>query len=86
MPDRDKVISHFQDAIEASGKGNRWRFVRVDIIEDAIELLKEWKQEKVKVVYSMMDTECGNCGCYLDKTYSVCPKCGKRLNWNAGQE
>ena len=41
MPDRDKVISHFHDAIEASGKGNRWRFVRVDIIEDAIELLKE---------------------------------------------
>lgn len=40
MTDRDKVISHFQDAIEASGKGNRWRFVRVDIIEDALELLK----------------------------------------------
>lgn len=41
MPDRDNVINHFQDAIEASGNGNKWRFVRVDIIEDALELLKE---------------------------------------------
>lgn len=40
MPDREKVISHFQDAIEASGAGNHWRFVRVDMIEDAIALLK----------------------------------------------
>lgn len=41
MADIDKVITHFKDAIEASGDGNKWRFVRVDIIEDAIELLKE---------------------------------------------
>lgn len=51
------------------------------LMADALALLKA--QEKVKVVYTMMDTECGNCGCYLDKTYSVCPQCGKELDWNA---
>lgn len=41
MTDVDKVIQHFQDAIEASGKNNKWRFVRLDIIEDTIALLKK---------------------------------------------
>lgn len=41
MPDREKIINHFTDAIEASGDGNKWRFVREDILEDAINLLKE---------------------------------------------
>lgn len=38
--DREKVITHFNDAIEASGNNNKWRFVRVDVIKDALELLK----------------------------------------------
>lgn len=41
MTDREMVIQHFQDAIEASGNGNKWRFVRLDIIEKAISLLNE---------------------------------------------
>ena len=41
MTDCERVIRHFQDALEASGSGNHWRFVRKDIIEDAIALLKE---------------------------------------------
>ena len=41
MPNRETVIRHFQDAILASGSGNRWRFVRADIIEDALALLRE---------------------------------------------
>ena len=53
MSDRENVIRHFQDAISASGDGNRWRFVRADIIEDAITLLKE--QEPVR---------CRNCRHY----------------------
>lgn len=40
MNNREKVIQHFQDAIEASGNNNKWRFVRLDIIEYAIDLLK----------------------------------------------
>ena len=52
---------------------------------DALALLRE--QEKTKVVFRQYDgsveSECGNCGLYLDKTYSVCPKCGKELDWNA---
>ena len=53
---------------------------------DAIALLLRG-QEKTKVVFRQYDgsveSECGNCGLYLDKTYSVCPKCGKELDWNA---
>lgn len=41
MTDREKIINHFKDAIEASGDGNKWRFVREDILEDAVNLLKE---------------------------------------------
>ena len=41
MTDREMVIQHFQDAIEASGNGNKWRFVRLDIIEKAISILNE---------------------------------------------
>lgn len=51
MSDVDKVIQHFQDAIEASGKNNKWRFVRLDIIEDTIALLK--KQPEI--------VRCGEC-------------------------
>ena len=54
-------------------------------MEDALALLKE--HEKTKVIFRQYDgsveSECGNCGLYLDKTYSVCPKCGKELDWNA---
>lgn len=41
MTDKEMVIQHFQDAIEASGNGAKWRFVRLDIIEKAISLLNE---------------------------------------------
>ena len=55
---------------------------------DALALLKE--QEKVKVVFGRSKdgsfvTECGNCGTYLDKAYSKCPKCNKELDWNSNQ-
>ena len=55
---------------------------------DALELLK--KQLKTKVVFmrnsdGSFQTECGNCGTYLDKAYSRCPKCQKELDWNSNQ-
>ena len=56
--------------------------------KDALELLK--KQLKTKVVFmrnsdGSFQTECGNCGTYLDKAYSRCPKCQKELDWNSNQ-
>ena len=41
MPDREKVIGHLNDCMEASRRDNTWVFVRKDIVEDVIALLKE---------------------------------------------
>ena len=41
MPDREKVIGHLNDCMEASRRDNTWVFVRKDIVADAIDLLKE---------------------------------------------
>ena len=86
MTDRGKVITHFRDAIEASGDGNKWRFVRVDILEEAIELLKE--QEPVKPVEKRdhgFYYACGSCWEMLGivREYpSYCPCCGKKVKWD----
>lgn len=60
-------------------------FETLKVLKDALELLKA--QQKTPVVFKQFDgsteSECGNCGLNLDKTYSVCPKCGKELDWNA---
>ena len=59
------------------------------LMKDALELLKA--EKKTKVVFKQYDgydgwieSECGNCGQYLDKAYSHCPKCNKELDWNGG--
>lgn len=96
MPDREKVIRHFQDAITASGAGNRWRFVRVDMIEDAITLLRE--QEPVEpapehpVVINTL--ACGECHAQVARWDTVrgkrvylfrakyCPECGRKVKWD----
>ena len=85
MSDRDNVIGHFQDAIEASGNGNKWRFVRVDIIEDAIELLKEQepvKSKKYKGFGGHINyiCECGNR--LIDDGCNYCSYCGKKVKWD----
>lgn len=87
MPDGDKVISHFQDAIEASGKGNRWRFVRVDIIEDAIELLKEKEPVEAKIMgesksHGSWWFACGACGHAIDPEDNFCRECGREIKWD----
>lgn len=95
MTDREKVISHFQDAIEASGDGNRWRFVRVDMIEDAIVLLRE--QEPVRATVATDTWICSKCGHSLEsqdliddkenpqvlvhEIYQYCPNCGRAVKW-----
>lgn len=82
MPDREKVIHHFEDAIEASGNGALWRFVRVDIIKDAIALLKT--QEPVRPVKQIEQTEwtvCGNCRNHLISKWIFCPYCGRTVSY-----
>lgn len=86
MPDREKVINHFTDAIEASGDETLWRLARVDIIEDAIALLKE--QEPVEprwthpTVYKNV-LMCGNCGIEIPLGKpNYCPWCGRKVNWD----
>lgn len=56
MSDREMVIQHFQDAVEASGKNNKWRFVRLDIIEKAISLLKE---QEAPTTFHVIDRKTG---------------------------
>lgn len=92
MSDRDKVIGHFRDAIEASGNNNKWRFVRVDIIEEAIDLLNEQKSEWLedsdpgqeygttwacrKCMHSIHEPFVWN---PYDSGMEYCPFCGRRM-------
>jgi hypothetical protein len=41
MPDRKLVICHLNDCMEESRRDNTWVFVRKDIVEDALSMLKE---------------------------------------------
>lgn len=70
MTDREKVIEHFKDAIKASGDGNQWRFVRADIIEDAIFLL-EAQEPKKRESKAMLPCKCG---------------CKRREHWFGGDD
>ena len=96
MTDREIVIQHFQDAIEASGNGTKWRFVRLDIIEKAISLLNEQdallkEQEAVDPINSYGTFRCGNCrnivgykdGHGRGYQNNFCSKCGKMVKWDA---
>ena len=55
MPDREKVISHLNDCMEASRRDNTWVFVRKDIVEDALTLLKE-QDERIKMLEHQLET------------------------------
>lgn len=41
MYDMERVISHLTDCMKASRQDNSWVFVRKDIVEDAIAMLKD---------------------------------------------
>ena len=83
MPDRNIVVNYIAEILHDNEDLPTCR-ISTDVLRDALALLRE--QEKTKVVFRQYDgsveSECGNCGLYLDKTYSVCPKCGKELDWN----
>ena len=91
VSDREKVIGHFQDAIEASKNGNRWCFVRVDIINDAIALLQEQEpvepEEIVDDFYPIGDPlrtmgwKCGHCGERIAGHDRFCHNCGRKVKW-----
>lgn len=88
--DREKVIGNLTSLRERLKwqKDIQGYGVYISFVDDAIELLKE--QAKTKVVFGRTKdgefvTECGNCGTYLDKAYSNCPKCKKELDWNSNQ-
>ena len=84
MPDREKVIGHLNDCMEASRRDNTWVFVRKDIVEDAISMLKE--QEAVEPI--RIDgkrnhfIKCGNCNYDLLTGYLFCPHCGRSIKWS----
>ena len=55
MPDREKVVGHLNDCMEASRRDNTWVFVRKDIIADALSLLKE-QEERIKLLEHQLET------------------------------
>ena len=84
MPDREKVIGHLNDCMEASRRDNTWVFVRKDIVEDAVALLKE--QETTSTGKTRI-FQCEKCGFGIDDIYlsnehdfdvypHFCPNCG----------
>ena len=54
--DREKVIGHLNDCMEASRRDNTWVFVRKDIVADAIVLLKEHEHGET---FTVIDTKTG---------------------------
>lgn len=97
MIDREKVIKGLECCSVPGGNCPECPYGRYGVDEnglecdnklalDALELLKT--EKKTKVVFKQYDgsieSECGNCGLYLDKAYSRCPKCNKELDWNGG--
>ena len=86
MPDREKVIGHLNDCMEASRRDNTWVFVRKDIVEDAIALLTE--QEEVKPILiregrnkHYNDYVCPRCDNEVVYEQNYCSECGVRFLW-----
>ena len=85
--DREKIIRIIDELIFEAQKEPTWK------AENALRCLKKElvkEQEKAKVVFGRCKdgsfaTECGHCGMYLDKAYSICPKCNNELDWNSNQ-
>ena len=79
--DREKVIGHLIDCMEASRRANTWVFVRKDIVEVALALLKqeavEPKAEKAILDYQSWHYICGDCGGQIDIHDNYCRHCGR---------
>lgn len=91
MPDREKVVGHLNDCMEASRRDNTWVFVRKDIIADALSLLKE--QEGVIPYIDIDEAKCPVCKVKLTRQeligdnvlyedfFDYCPHCGEPVLW-----
>lgn len=89
MPDREKVIGHLNDCMEASRRDNTWVFVRKDIVEDAIVLLKEKEAVEPKKVkgynppmYTLYEYECEECKSPMMNKQPFCMGCGRAVKWD----
>ncbi len=58
--------------------------------DDALEYLKELRQSKEKIPaqydYDNFVTYCQNCGNTLDGLENFCPKCGRKIKWDAEKD
>jgi hypothetical protein len=87
MADMEKVVDLLNDCLDASRRDNTWVFVRKDIVEDVIPLLKEQEaQNVVDMVLSkkwFRTASCPKCNELLEWVYhrNYCGYCGQAVKW-----
>lgn len=90
MSDREMVIGHLNDCMEASRRDNMWVFVRKDVVEVAIALLKEQDAVEPYIAgsgesFETAETwwyECGHCNKPIDPNDKFCQHCGRAVKLN----
>ena len=83
MPDIDDVINGLKKVW--NGLNAMEHELYADYVFDALEVLQNHKNDiPQKIAYDDDGyTCCGNCGYYLNIKYVNCPKCGRRVDWDA---
>ena len=95
MPDREKVIKHIADCIDAVDglTSVQWVLVKLDELKGALNLLEA--QEPVDPEVDVDEWRCGKCGHPLEhqemlgsnvlfhEQYAYCPNCGRKVKWDA---
>ena len=88
MPDREKVVEHIMYCVNTTDglKNVQWVLVKLDILRDALALLKA--QEPVKPIPGLWDRDiqlykCGACGGEIGAggIAKYCFHCGKAVKW-----
>lgn len=80
MIDREKVIGHLKDCMEASRRDNTWVFVRKDIVADAIALIKEREaKHTIKQTYHVMMNQDYENPVEVTRYDWLCPTCKSLL-------
>ena len=83
MPDKVEIIKGLDEARYTLEQHvpPRYYTYALQAIKDAIALLKEQEAEK-PVNHSDM-WFCGSCKYAIPRTVIYCPKCGRKVNWDA---